>query len=235
MANRLPRIKVCGVTRLGDLGMLAEAGVDAVGINLVPSSPRCVDASLARKLSTRANELGLTRVAVVMNPTIESLRILLSCNQYDFIQLHGVERPELLVEAAEGTGPVEKLPGIIKALSWSGREEERELARHWQQYRVRGMFPLLSALLIDAYAPAQGGGTGRIARWDLIFPRPIELEHVPLILAGGLTAANVESAIAATHPLGVDTASGVEESPGLKSVVECRQFASNATAALRGT
>ena len=69
-----------------------------------------------------------------------------------------------------------------------------------------------------------------MARWDLLLPRPAVRDRVPLILAGGLSADNVRQAIAAVQPDGVDTASGVELSPGIKSAELVRCFASNAAA-----
>jgi len=44
------------------------------------------------------------------------------------------------------------------------------------------------------------------------------------ILAGGLNPENVGSAVQLTHPWAVDTASGVEISPGIKSPEKIRAF-----------
>jgi phosphoribosylanthranilate isomerase len=49
-----------------------------------------------------------------------------------------------------------------------------------------------------------------------------------LILAGGLNATNVATAIAAVNPFGVDVSSGVEERPGIKSQAEIARFVSAA-------
>ncbi len=223
---RIPRIKVCGVTRAEDLTVLTEAGVDSVGFNFVACSPRCLDLALARELCRLAGESGLQRVAVVMDLAGDELTELLSAVDVDFIQLHGSELPEI---AAACMG----LP-IIKAISWSGRPEESALVEAWMaatSTHASGE-SALAAWLVDAYAPQMGGGTGRTADWQRLRPRPLQFGQVPLILAGGLQPHNVAAAILATGADGVDTASGVEVSPGVKSAELVRQFASAVDAAL---
>lgn len=210
----VPRVKVCGVTRLADLDSLAAAGVDCVGINFVPTSPRCVSLSVATELAGEAAKLGLRSVGVFRNQPPDDIRQACGSAALDVIQLHGEESPRVLRE-------LPALP-IIKAISWSGRAEESRQAQAWL-----GAAQLL-AFLVDAYAPVEGGGTGKLARWDLLSPRPSVFADTPLLLAGGLTPANVAEAIASVRPAGVDTASGVETAPGEKCVTLVRDFASNA-------
>ena len=209
-------MKVCGVTLEDDLEFLAAAGVDTVGLNFVPSSPRCLSWTRGRQLSRRAGQLGLRSVAVVRDLPTAELCDLLSQVAVDFVQLHGQESPAV-VSACRG------LP-IIKATSWTGREFEAELVAKWRPEAETGT---LVAFLVDAYAPIAGGGTGKTARWDLLQPRPAALDEVPLILAGGLTPQNVAEAIRATQPEGVDAASGVELSPGVKSPQLVQAFVTN--------
>lgn len=217
---RVPRIKVCGVRRMADLELLAESGVDSVGLNFVSHSPRYVEPARAAELVSRAHELGLQCVAVVMDLPADQLANLLSCVAIDWVQLHGAEQPE--IASACGGRP------ILKVTSWTGRDEERALVEAWRQLEHTGQ---LGGWLVDAYAPVAGGGTGRIARWDLLRPRPAIFGPLPVILAGGLVPSNVAAAIAATGAEGVDTASGVELSPGLKSRELVASFATAARAA----
>lgn len=244
--SAIPRIKVCGVTRVEELDSIATAGVDTVGINLVPHSPRCVDLQRAQCLSEEASRVGLLRVAVFMDPSPRELDRILTDLEVDFVQLHGTESPDW-ARCCHGID-------IIKAISWSGRSVEVELASAWLHFEQSRQAKLnvhshaleetetessvedfpehpvsaLRAFLVDAHAPGIGGGTGKRAAWDLLQPRPAVMGDLPMILAGGIGPENVGQAIEQTKPDGVDTASGVESSPGVKDVLRVRAFASNA-------
>jgi phosphoribosylanthranilate isomerase len=87
------------------------------------------------------------------------------------------------------------------------------------------------AVLVDAHAPGQYGGTGKTARWDELVGWSERLDGVPLLLAGGLTPENVAEAILKVRPTGVDTASGVESAPGRKDQEKMHAFVAAAQAA----
>jgi phosphoribosylanthranilate isomerase len=239
--HRFPRIKICGLTREVDIHTVHGCGVDAVGLNLVPSSPRYIGLARAIELARLARTLALTTVAVVMNPAEADLRTICSAFEWDFLQLHGSESVDV---AACCKG----IP-LIKASSWSGRVQEHQLVEQWSSHFFTDMDPstdtgdlestvtspvesVLAGFLIDAFSPGQGGGSGRQARWDLLAPRPSELEGWPLLLAGGITPDNVAQAVRTTNCDGVDTASGVEAAPGIKDPDLVRLFAYQARAAL---
>ena len=77
-----------------------------------------------------------------------------------------------------------------------------------------------SALLLDAYTNDAVGGTGLAFDWARI-PRNLSR---PIILAGGLSSANVAAAIKAVGPYAVDVSSGVERSKGIKDPDKMKQF-----------
>ena len=226
LAPGLTSIKICGVTRLDDVSMIADAGADAIGLNFVPTSPRCVDVATAANLSALATERGLTRGAVVMDLGSRELEALLRAVPVDFVQLHGREPIEMAAQV--------DLP-VIKVTSWTGRDDERELVERWNEATMLDGQRGPRAWLVDAYAPATGGGSGRVARWDLLDPRPAEFAARPMLLAGGLTAENVADAVRATAADGVDTASGVESRPGIKAPDRVRAFVEAARAAMMGS
>ena len=75
-------------------------------------------------------------------------------------------------------------------------------------------------------------GSGRTTDWQ----QAAELaRRAEVILAGGLHAANVGDAIRQVRPFGVDVSSGVEASPGTKSIQKIEQFVAAARAAAMET
>jgi phosphoribosylanthranilate isomerase len=211
------QIKFCGFREARDVVEAVNLGAGAFGYNFYPKSSRFVPASQAASLIKASKADGTDRglsIGVFVNPTIEELRDILSICPLDAIQLHGDETPDFVVN--------ETLPPIIKAISWrENSSEDEEIASAWKESASR--FPFLG-FLVDAYDPIQRGGTGKQARWDLLYPRPEPLRDVPLILAGGLTAENVQQAVLATRADAVDTASGIETQPGLKNLDKMRSF-----------
>jgi phosphoribosylanthranilate isomerase len=102
-----------------------------------------------------------------------------------------------------------------------GNETPGRHPRHlriWKAFRVHdeGMPPQnypAEAILLD------GPGQGQTFNWELAHS-----VSTRLILAGGLTPENVHAAVEQTHPWGVDTASGVESSPGRKDHARMKMF-----------
>ncbi len=207
------RVKLCGFRRASDIEAAIEAGADAIGINFSETSPRFIRPEEAAQVV----RVGLGRVLMVgvfVNASLETIRATLRICPLDMLQLHGDETPELVSSR--------NLPPIIKATPW--REKNQEDARNALSWSSQAEATNLAGILIDAYDPVQRGGTGRVARWDLLYPRPIELSRQPLILAGGLTEKNVAEAIRISRVDAVDTASGVEIEPGIKDRAKMQRF-----------
>jgi phosphoribosylanthranilate isomerase len=120
-------------------------------------------------------------------------------------QLHGHESPETTRQVRAD------VPFVIRAFA-AGDPAVTRAAEYGAD-----------VVMIDSPSP----GSGQVFDWALA-EAP---EGVPLMLAGGLTAANVGDAIAAVHPWGVDVVSGVEASPGHKDPVKLRAFVMAARAA----
>jgi phosphoribosylanthranilate isomerase len=87
--------------------------------------------------------------------------------------------------------------------------------------------PLPARLLFEGHH----SGTGTTADWNAAAALSCRTR---LVLAGGLYAQNVATAIGAVRPFGVDVSSGVESQPGIKSVEKMAEFAAAARAAAVG-
>jgi phosphoribosylanthranilate isomerase len=125
-----------------------------------------------------------------------------------FVQLHGAEGPEFARRVP--------LP-VIRAV----RIRDAASLASLQGYPAR-------AFLLDAFAEGQAGGTGLTFPWGLVeLARPAG----PIILAGGLTPANVGVAVRRAHPYAVDASSGLESRPGRKDHRKVEEFIANVRAA----
>jgi phosphoribosylanthranilate isomerase len=90
------------------------------------------------------------------------------------------------------------------------------------QERPVGVF---DTLFLDSGNSQQPGGTGRPFDWDEAAPTVQSLKrNQKIVIAGGLTPANVGEAIGLLKPWGVDVVSGVEASPGKKDPEKVRAF-----------
>ncbi len=132
----------------------------------------------------------------------------------DFIQLHGDVSIDLLCEC----GP----DRVVQAVRCQDDDRLQVATEFVAECRRRNCLP--AAILIDAYAPGEFGGTGRTVDWSAVGDWTRTNQDITVILAGGLTADNVGQAIRQARPFGVDTASGVESAPGIKSPALVERF-----------
>lgn len=200
-------VKVCGVTSLSDARMCVEAGVDAIGLNFWPGSVRRCDERVAREIVRELRDQALF-VGVFVDASAEEIERLRAATEIECVQLHGSEPPELVARF---------LPHAYKAL----RVRDASVLAQARSYPG-------SYVLLDAYVAGQPGGTGAVFDWQLA--RALAGER-KLALAGGLTPENVAEAVQVVSPFCVDTASGVEASPGVKDPALVRAFVSRAKGA----
>lgn len=212
------RIKICGITSAEDARVAVEAGADAIGLNFYSKSPRFVEATAAMECMAAA--AAVQRVGVFVNAHADE--IFQVCSHLDLTanQLHGDEPADFL--AASGARPV------IRARRMDDRGVAA-IAEDLAACKAAGRLP--DAVLVDAYTPGRYGGTGETVSWAGLADYRKWLGDVPLILAGGLTPENVAEAIRMVRPYGVDTASGVESSPGVKDHQKMQSFIRAAKAA----
>jgi phosphoribosylanthranilate isomerase len=218
------RIKICGITNIGDAIAAADAGADAIGLNFYRKSARHVSRDDAA-IILRAAPAKLFRVGVVVDEEVADLHQLLTELQsatpigLQAVQLHGDESAQYVSQVR------------AKYLIRARRLGDKGIAAIATDLEAcHKMRRLPDAVLIDADAPGQYGGTGTTVSWGGLADYRRWLHNVPLILAGGLTPDNVAEAIRIVRPHAVDVASGVEASPGKKDHAKVRDF----VAAARG-
>lgn len=210
------KVKICGITNLADAQVAVDAGADFLGFNLYAKSPRYIaPEQIAEILTSLALPSDVQTVGIFVNTPVDDVITILDQTGLDLAQLHGDETEGALATLA-GRG--------FKAL----RPTDSVAAK---QASVFTSYPQASApqILIDAYHPSGYGGTGHQADWSLA--ASIAQSTPRLLLAGGLTAANIQSAIEAVTPWGVDVSSGVETAPGRKDHKQVRAFIANARVA----
>lgn len=199
------RVKICGITRVGDALAAIDAGADLLGLNFYPGSKRVVSTARAAEI-VGAVAGRVPVVGVFVNASRQEIQRVRRQVALGVLQLHGEESPEFC-QAWD-------LP-VIKAFRLRGPGLAEEACR----YDVKWV-------LADAYVEGEHGGTGcRL---------PIEwvagLDPGRLILAGGLRPDNVREVLGRLRPYGVDVASGVESAPGLKDERLIRRFIENVRA-----
>ncbi len=196
-------VKICGTTTEQDALLAVAMGADAVGFVFAPS-PRQIAAQTAADIAKRLPPEILT-LGVFRDESPERVVEVVNGAGLKGAQLHGHETPD---QAAYVRA---RVPFVIQAFAAG----DPALAR-------AGDYPA-DAILLDSPSP----GSGQVFDWQLA-EVPVGLR---VVLAGGLTAANVGEAIAKVHPWGVDVVSGVESSPGHKDPVKVRAFVAAAKAA----
>jgi phosphoribosylanthranilate isomerase len=198
------RVKICGITRPQDAELAASLGAWAIGFILWPGSKRHADPAVAAGIS-RALQRRVERVGVFVNQPLDEIAGLVDALGLSYVQLHGDEGPSFCTAVAQRTGA-----RVIKAMRIAHAADLRDLDRFHTDLH-----------LLDTAVKGFVGGSGQSWDWGLAAQRR---SKIPFLLSGGLTPENVAEGIAAVHPWGVDVASGVESTPGVKDPDKLQAF-----------
>lgn len=194
------RIKICGLTREADVDSAVDAGADAIGFVLYERSPRYIPVERAAMLARRLPAF-VTPVGLFVNASPEAIGEAVRTIPQLVLQFHGDETPS---DCDAGARP------YLRAA---------RMAPGFDLLDFAARYPDAQALLLDAHVTGYGGG-GKVFDWSLIptgVPRPV-------VLSGGLHAANVVEGILRVRPWAVDVSSGVEAAKGIKDPAAVRRF-----------
>lgn len=193
------KIKICCISSHEEARLAIRQGADALGlVGKMPSGPGPIEDEL------------IASITKTIHPPIASF--LLTSEQSAKKIIAHVNRVhtntvQIVDELAEGSYEEikEALPQlkIVQVIHVTGPESIKRAMQVHEQ---------VDAILLDSGNPAATvktlGGTGNTHNW-LISRNLVKEVAVPVFLAGGLHADNVQEAIETVRPYGVDICSGV--------------------------
>src|SRR5687768_17306831 len=193
------RVKICGITRAADALAAAGAGADAIGLVFYPPSPRYLSVERAREIRD------------ALPPFVQTVAIFVNADAAQVAQVIGRVHPAMLQFHGEETAQFCAQFGVpyVKACRVKEGASALEYLRP---------FSSAAAWLFDSHVP-EYGGVGESFDWSLI-----PATDKPVILSGGLSAANVAKAIRRVKPWGVDVSTGVESAKGVKDAAKIAAF-----------
>jgi phosphoribosylanthranilate isomerase len=190
-----PLIKICGVTSVADAVACVDLGVDLLGLNFWPGSPRHVEVAEARTIADSVRGR-LELVGVFVNRRGDEIEEIEREVGLDRLQFHGDEP----VDEVRRFG--DRALRAFRVDPEAGFDGE-----------LLGEYGDAWGYLFDVACTGAYGGTG--AAW------PYEMVAglggaKPTLVAGGVGPENARNALEKSQASGVDVCSGVESAPGVK-------------------
>ncbi|MCK4244619.1 MAG: phosphoribosylanthranilate isomerase [Candidatus Omnitrophica bacterium] len=204
----MTEIKICGITNEEDAKAAVDSGVDFLGFNFYPKSPRFIAPGKAKEIIDALSS-DIARVGVFVNEEISVIEQTIRDCSLNLLQLHGDETV-LFCEELKYKIKDYKLIKVFRI------DNEQDMKFIPEFGKVADYY------LLDTYSVDKFGGTGRTFSWNLACQ--IKKMGKPIFLSGGLTPENVEEAIKKVDPFCVDVASGVESYSGKKNLEKMKLF-----------
>ncbi|WP_246839286.1 phosphoribosylanthranilate isomerase [Leptospira levettii] len=176
---------------MSTLELCRDLGVDFVGLNFSPKSPRGINRKVAEEILSIRHLPGFPKLVFLFfeNSTEEILSLTKEFKP-DLIQL--IRGDQFLTKEIWETFTNQKqLLPAIRIQSPIDSDEELE--------------PKSSLVILDSFQKGLGGGSGHVFPWEYV----TKVKR-PYLLAGGITPKNVQLALNTLKPYGIDVASGVE-------------------------
>jgi len=200
------KVKICGITNVKDAVMVAQSGADIVGF-IFAESKRKITPEQAAKISRKVPKK-VMKTGVFVDEDVRKVNSIIRKAGLDMVQLSGDESVNYIKKIRNAS--------VIKVIRV---KDKRNLEKKIRLYEGH-----VDMFLFDTYLKGTYGGTGKQFDWKIIDKLKIKK---PFFVAGGITPENVCSLLKINGLQGIDTSSGVEQSPGKKSRVKIRKLFSN--------
>ncbi|MEO6219969.1 MAG: phosphoribosylanthranilate isomerase [Ginsengibacter sp.] len=205
------KIKVCGITTLGQLEELNKMGIDYAGLIFYERSPRYVLAKLRSK-DVSSIKLAIQKTGVFVNATESDIMTQIELYELDLVQLHGNETPAFCNHISNHVK-------VIKAF----RIDERNSHIDWM---VKPYEDVCDFYLFDQGSTGIYGGTGKKFNWALLENATIGKNF---FLSGGIGPEDAEALNNFKHDFfhAIDINSQFEIEPGVKNMETLKDFIKN--------
>ena len=192
LGSAAPKVKICGIADRQSLKEVIGLGVDAIGFVFYDASPRAVVGAQVKGWLEEMPPF-IHTVGVFVDEKPAQVKKVADLCGLSYVQLHGQETPEHCAELPRNR--------VIKAF---------RVKNGFDPGVVKPYVPHIAAVLLDSSTSGESFEWARARKVRDAFP------ELPLILAGGITADNVEEAIRQVQPYAIDVSSSVESAPGVK-------------------
>lgn len=216
-------VKICANTSLGDAQHAVRAGADAVGFVFATESKRRVTteqvAAITPHLPATAEKFGVF-VEQDVREIVETVRTagLTGVQMHAPSVEHAAEYSALL---REGLRDISRRLSIVQVLHFNAAERDNFVDELGLLVEGRA----IDAVLIDSCVAGAAGGTGIVFDWGAAREDLLRVAtQMRIIVAGGLTPTNVRQVVQTLNPWGVDVASGVETTAGVKDPHKVENF-----------
>lgn len=208
-------VKICCIKSIAEAQIAVRFGASALGlVSAMPSGPGVIAEETIAEIATTAPQ-GIATFLLTSKRDADSIITQQRRCRTDTIQICDSVEPGCYAKLRDA------LPGItlVQVIHVTGSESVDEAV---------SIAPNVDALLLDSgnqkRVVKELGGTGRTHDWR-ISRKIVEAVRLPVFLAGGLTPANVVTAIHEVHPYGLDICSGLRTDGSLDEEKVRRFFA----------
>lgn len=197
------QLKICGMREPANIVEVAALRPDYMGFIFYDQSPRFV----GKDFELPSIPQSIKKIGVFVNERTDSIVRTVSEYQLDLVQLHGNETPAQCEELKS------KGIEVIKVFS---------IDEHFDFVAVNSFKTIVRYFLFDTKGKYLGGN-GRTFDWSLLKKYD---QSIPFFLSGGISSENVQDVreISDLNAHVLDLNSGVEVSPGLKSIEKIKEI-----------